>query len=354
MTRPLRIDVAGGWYHTTSRGLNRAPIWKNDTDRAHFLELLETMTERFQVRVHAYVLMTNHYHLMLETPQANASRAMQWLNVSYSIWYNRKHHRCGPLFQGRFKSVLVDHEGAWALEASVYIHLNPVRLVAQGAGKRERSASRQGMSRGPTGAQVREQLRTLRTYGWSSYPDYVGWRQKPTWLTCAELWSRAAGRRKVTAEAYRQWVEERITQGNPVVMESRVKAGLVLGGEHFIAKVRRWMEGQAISGETEKPQVRQMKDWLPFEKVRAAVERVQGERWDAFKDRRGDWGRDVALVLAHRHGGLTYPELAQVVGMNPKAVSAAIRLMNRRLADKKSLPSRKMKQVECEIWSLET
>ena len=83
MARPLRINVAGGWYHITARGNNRQAIFVDKRDREHFLELLEEMGARFDVRIHAYVLMDNHYHLLITTPQANASRAVQWLNVSY-------------------------------------------------------------------------------------------------------------------------------------------------------------------------------------------------------------------------------------------------------------------------------
>ena len=346
--------MEGGWYHTTCRGIDKAPIWKADADRLHFLGLLETLVERFQVRVHAYVLMANHYHLLIETPHANASRAMQWLNVSYSVWYNRKHRRCGPLFQGRFKSVLVDQDGAWALEASVYIHLNPVRLVRHGAGKRERAAARQGLDGGPTDEQVRAQLAELRAFAWSSYPAYAGWTPKPRWLTCEELWKRAAWEKKKPPAAYREWVEDRITQGEPVAMESRVTASLVFGAEPFVEKVRGWLKGREIRGEAEKPQARALRRWVPFETVKAAVERVHGERWQAFKDRRGDWGRDVALVLAHRLGGMTYPELARAAGMKPQAVAAAVRLMGLKLADEKSVPSRKMRAAKIEIQSLKT
>lgn len=352
MARPLRVDVAGGWYHMTCRGLDRARIWKTDEDRRHFLDLFEKMVERFQVRLHAYVLMGNHYHLLLETPHANASRAMQWLNVSYSVWYNRKHRRCGPLFQGRFKSVLVDGEGAWALDASVYIHLNPVRLTSLGSGKQDRAATNQGFSAGPTDEQVREQLEVLKKFEWSSYPVYAGWRPKPGWLTCEELLARAAWGKKKKTDAYREWVEDRITQGEPVEIESRITAGLVFGSEEFLSKVRQWVKGMAVRGEAEKPQIRRLKQWVAFDVIRKVVEGVHGEPWMAFKDRHGDWGRDVALVLAHRHGGMTYQELARAAGMKPGAVAAAVRLMLLRLADKDDEASKKMKRAEREIQNL--
>ncbi len=143
MARPLRIDIADGWYHITNRGIDRQPIFADDRDCTHFLELLGEMHERYAVRIHAYVLMGNHYHLLIQTPEANASQAMQWLNVSYSLWYNCRHHRVGPLFQGRFKSVLI--EGAWVLETLFYLHLNPVRVRKMGLDKEGRRVEGRGL-----------------------------------------------------------------------------------------------------------------------------------------------------------------------------------------------------------------
>lgn len=100
MARPIRIEVAGGWYHVTARGNERRRIFADEKDRLQFIELLEGGTERFGLRPHAYVLMDNHYHLLVETPQTNLSQAMQWLGVSYTMWFNRRHGRVGHLFQG--------------------------------------------------------------------------------------------------------------------------------------------------------------------------------------------------------------------------------------------------------------
>src|SRR6266498_2435192 len=135
MARPLRIEQAGGWYHITTRGNERRAIFRSDRDREHFLEVLAEMTRRFGVRLHAYVLMDNHYHLLLQLTEPNLSRAVQWLNVSYSIWFNRRHRRSGHLFQGRFKSVVLDPI-QWGLELSRYVHLNPVRVGRMGLGMR--------------------------------------------------------------------------------------------------------------------------------------------------------------------------------------------------------------------------
>ena len=112
MPRSLRLVRLGVWYHITARGIERRPIFSDDRDHTHFLELVAELGERFGVRLLAYVLMENHYHLMAELSELNLSQAMRWLNVSYSVWFNRRHDRAGYLFQGRFKSVIVDPD-AW-------------------------------------------------------------------------------------------------------------------------------------------------------------------------------------------------------------------------------------------------
>ena len=119
--------MADGWYHVTARGNERRAIFRDDRDRTRFVELLGELTERFGVRVHAYVLMDNHYHLLVSTPQGNLSAAMQWLGVSYSVWFNRRHGRAGHLFQGRFKAVVLEG-GAAAMR-------NETGGVGEGAGR---------------------------------------------------------------------------------------------------------------------------------------------------------------------------------------------------------------------------
>ena len=101
MARALRIQKSGAWYHLTARGNERRPIFRDERDREHFCEVLAELVDRYRWRLHVYVLMDNHYHLLAETAEANLSRAMQWLNVSYSVWFNRRHQRAGHLFQGR-------------------------------------------------------------------------------------------------------------------------------------------------------------------------------------------------------------------------------------------------------------
>jgi REP element-mobilizing transposase RayT len=122
MTRPLRVEYSDAYYHVINRGNNQEKIFKNDRDKEKFLQYLEKAAERFSIIFHSYCLMDNHYHLLVQTPDANLSKAMQWINVSYAAYFNRKRDRHGHLFQGRFKAILID---AKAVE-------NPNKQVSEG------------------------------------------------------------------------------------------------------------------------------------------------------------------------------------------------------------------------------
>ena len=137
MARPFRLDYSGGWYHVTARGNERRDLFRDDADREQFVLRLEQMSVDFGARLHGHVLMNNHYHLLLENVEAELSRAVQWLNSGYGMWFNRRHRRTGHLFQGRFKAVVVEWE-RWGLELSRYVHLNPVRVRRLGLDKTAR------------------------------------------------------------------------------------------------------------------------------------------------------------------------------------------------------------------------
>ena len=167
MARRPRIQYAGAWYHVTARGIERRVIFRADWDRLHFLELLERLSRRFACNIVAYVLMENHFHLFLQTREANLSRAIQWVTTAYAAWFNLRYNRCGHLFQGRFKGVVVDPE-EWAVSLSRYIHLNPVRIGRLGLNKTARAAARQGLSTRPEQEYV-----SVRPQ--STQPDFIPW-----------------------------------------------------------------------------------------------------------------------------------------------------------------------------------
>lgn len=334
MARPVRVDIADGWYHIIARGIDRRALFTDDRERTHFVELLEEMTKRYQVRIHAYVLMGNHYHLLIQTPEANASRAMQWLQVSYSLWFNRRHERVGPLFQSRFKSVPVDKDGIWALDASVYVHLNPVRVKSQGGGKIDRKAEGRGM-RSPSEETLRQRLKTLRAYRWSSYRAYAGYAGVPEWLTTEELLRRGKGRR-----GYRRYVMDCATGGRGAESYEGMSERWALGGEAFQERLRRGVK--RLTGD--QPARRHFVRRAGIAEIVRMVETERGRTWDEFSEAHGDSGRDLVLYLARKRSGLTLRAIGEQTGLsNYKTVSIAVRRFSarmsqdprlRRLADK--------------------
>jgi putative transposase len=322
MARPLRIERPGGWYHVTARGNERRAIYRDDRDRNHFCELLAEMVFRFRVRLHAYVLMENHYHLLLELTEANLSRAVQWLNVSYSVWFNRRHERSGHLFQGRFKSVAVCPQ-EWGLELSRYVHLNPVRVGKHGLNKAQRQQIRAGASDAPDARVVQERIATLQRYRWSSYRSYIGPGPQPEWLECGEVLKLGGGRKGEERRQYREYVESAVREGLERSPWENLKEQVVLGSAEFLAGVRKHASGdkreQRASGRLAVARP-------GFEEVIECVEKVKGERWEEFRDRHGDHGRDLALYLGRRLGGVKLDELAAAVGAGEyAAVAMAIR-----------------------------
>lgn len=329
MARPLRIDVRGGWYHVTSRGHNREALFLDGGDRAHLLELLEAATTRYGVEVHAYVLMPNHYHLLLRTPDANCSRAMQWINQSYATWWNRRHGRTGHVYEGRFKAILVE-EGGWVLAVSQYLHFNPVAVRRLGWGKSQRAAEAQGLAVASP-EQVALRVATLRNYVWSSYRAYAGYTEIPPWLSTKDVLSRVKGGRA----GYRAVTEERLRQGRDEPVWSKVKWGAMLGSARFTEYLHK---GLKVNAETSgKRQLRTRVNWSD---VVRAVEDLKGESWDAFCNRHGDWGRDLVLTIARRHTGLTHGELATAAGgMAYATVAMSVRRMEERLKRDATLQS---------------
>jgi len=348
MTRPLRINLAGGWYHVTARGNERRDIYRDEDDRSHFVHLVAEMVERFQVQLHAFVLMPNHYHLLLELPEGNLSRALQWLNVSYSQWFNRRHLRSGHLFQGRFKSILID-PARWALELSRYLHLNPIRVSRQGLGKQRREQNRQGVGRAVSRDLLAARLEELRAYEWSSYRAYAGLEKVPRWLECEAVLGMVGGTRRERVKAYSQYAEEGLWEGGMERPWEQLRAGVVLGGEGFVGEIQEVLSGD----EREQTGLRGLRRRPGIEVIRKVVEQIKGERWDQFRDRQGDWGRDLVLYLGRKRGGLKLKELGELAGgIDYRSVGAAIQRFEQRCASDPGL-ARLLAKAENELKNAE-
>jgi len=211
MARPLRLEYPGALYHVTSRGNARQNIVLDDRDRALFLDRLAHVIDRFGWRCHAYCLMDNHYHLVIETPQPNLSRGMRQLNGVFTQRINRRHGRVGHLFQGRFKAILVERE-SYLLELCRYVVLNPIRA---------------GM------------VTHLERYHWSSYPATRGLVECPGWFSPDWVLRQFGARRANAQRRYAEFVAE--GRGLPSPW-SAVRGQALLGSESFVETMRPLLE----------------------------------------------------------------------------------------------------------------
>ncbi|HEX7150253.1 MAG TPA: transposase, partial [Thermoanaerobaculia bacterium] len=217
MARPLRLEFAGAHYHITSRGNERRDIFRDDADRLLFLSLLAKAVQRFKWSLFTFTLMTNHYHLVLQTPLPNLSRGMQWLNGAYATAFNRRHKRCGHLFQGRFHALLIEKE-AYLAQVLRYVALNAVR-----AGMVERPED----------------------YAWSSYRAIAGLEAAPEWLDLsAALAAFGAGESEAQAE-YRAFVLAGV--GAEDRLWTNLRNSIYLGTEAWRREMREIVESRPRS-----------------------------------------------------------------------------------------------------------
>ena len=334
MARPWRIERAGAWYHVTGRGLERRNIFADAKDRSHWLGLLAEASDLWRVVVHGYAQMENHYHLILETLEPNLARTMHWLNTSYAAWFNRRHQRAGPLFQGVYKAILVEPL-SWGLALSRYVHLNPVRTVAMGLDKKARRANALGLRGEPEGRLVEKRIEQLRSFRWSSYRAYIGLDTAPAWLECRTVWDfNGRGSRREQQRAYQAYVEEAVREGLEEKLWEQVKGQIVLGSQRLWQKVQKSMR----SNPREQPQARKLADRPALAEVIETVEELKGERWKEFRERHNDWGRDLVFYLARRLGSVKLKELGTAAGgLDYAAVSIAVKRFERRLKAEKPL-----------------
>ena len=291
MTRPLRMNYPDSFYHVLSRGNEKREIFYDEKDRLRFLSILGKMVERFKVEVHAYVLMKNHFHLLVHTQEANLSRAVQWLAVSYSVWFNRRHQRSGHLFKGRFKSFLIEDD-RYFTSMCLYIHGNPLRAGI---------------------------VKRLSDYRWSSYHAYADKKHETSWLTRGLVLGMYGGSRKRFLRAQQEFFEER-----PNLLED-LKYGLYLGSEEFSEECMRRVKGEKHN---EKPQARSL---LRSRDIRGlAIEILKGlEEKDpesALRIRKYRCrNRDVAIYVLYQLGVYLNREIGELFDVGYTAVPGAVR-----------------------------
>lgn len=218
MARHLRLEFAGAMYHVTSRGVERRDIFDDPRDCGRLVVKLAESVAHYGVRLYAYALMSNHYHLLVETPRGNLAAFMQQLNTSYTTYYNVRHQRVGHLFSGRYKAPVVQGD-VYLLRLTRYIHLNPVKIKSW----RDR----------PVG----ERLAQLRVYPWSSHRGYAGLEGRADWVDYAPMEQLVAQGRGPAARAYVDFVEAGVAADDTELQEVRAQSSKAIGERRFCRQV---------------------------------------------------------------------------------------------------------------------
>lgn len=281
MARPLRIEFPGALYHITSRGNARQRVFRDDEDREAYLSTLAWVVERFGWRCHAYCLMENHVHLLIQTPQPNLSRGMRQLNGVYTQRFNRRHNKVGHLFQGRFKAILVEQE-PYLLELARYIVLNPVRA---------------------------KMVKSPERYAWSSYRPMVGLAPVPAALETEWVLGQFGPTRATARKRYAEFVRDGVGVPGPW---DEVKGQVLLGSEAFIERLAPQLQ-ECASAEIPKRQ--------------RLVHRPSLKTLLAGADSRTK--RNAAMAQAYLKHGYTLTEIGRAVGLHYATVSRIIAAMEK-------------------------
>ncbi len=299
MSRPLRIVYPGAFYHVTSRGNEQKDIFKSRRDREKFLEYLESATQRYGAVIHAYCQMSNHYHLLLETPAGNLSQIMQHINSAYTTYFNAKRKRAGHLFQGRYKAILVEAD-EYATELSRYIHLNPVRAAM---------------------------VARPEDWPWSSYRGFIGQGRAPVWLKREFILSYFGKKAAGAEKKYRVFVEDLL--GTAYESPLKVTVGTaILGSVEFVEAI---MADHLATREAERdlPALKQFVSRPVLVEILSAVNMVIGSD--------GKLARQAGMYLCHRYSGEKLRTIGKLFDVRESAISEASRLFPRRMEKDKSL-----------------
>ena len=322
MARPLRIEYNGAFYHVTSRGNERKRIFYAKSDYEKFKSNLEEAQEKYGFLLHCYVLMTNHYHLTIETPNGNLSKVMHYINASYTNYINRKRRRSGHLFQGRYRAILVDQE-AYLLELSRYLHLNPVRanLVAK-----------------------------PEDYSYSSYRCYISGKKEEI-ISRDLILTMMSKNYEDAPRCYKEFVE----QGIGVKLESPLKnvcGGVILGGQPFIKGALSRLEETVLQQEDISDR-RQLQTALRSEDVIGAISDYFQVARDALFENNDEY-RNLAIYLMKRYTGMTNRQIGRLFGqVSYSAVAKAHQRFSMKLAQDRSL-QKKIREITASMSHVKT
>ena len=308
MARQWRIEFPGALYHVLSRGNAHQDIFLSDDDRHLFLALLEELSERFSVEVYAYVLMGNHYHLLLKTLDANLSKAMQWFGTSYTRKFNLKNHSNGHLFQGRFKSIIVEND-AYLLRLSCYVHRNPLRTNI---------------------------VERLADYQWSSYRFYAYKKKPPAWLKTDTILEQVSGDDR--HKAYRIKVQKYSDEQGSIWED--VKHGFIFGSQEYILDLKaRFLKNKK---DVELPHHNGLFREVDPDQMLDKASRQLG--FDIEAARNGQRirptekeKRDLLIYFLWKIGCLSNREIGILFGLTYSAVSWCVKVINKKISNEPKL-----------------
>ncbi len=328
MARQIRVEYENAWYHITCRGNERRQIFGDDFDRKKLLEYLSDSQKLYEVELHAYVLMSNHFHLIIKTRQANLQKFMQRFNTSYTMYYNRKYRRSGHLYQGRYKAILVEAD-EYLLELSRYIHLNPVKI------KKYRKLS------------IPEQGKTLQEYKWSSFCGYVQLRCREDNVSYKTVLGILYGRDdRKGRNQYKKFMIDGLAKESSNKLWEEVRGQAILGSEGFIDWV---YDNYLIDRREDKKEQRgieeiKLKD-LSLEKIAEKVARqYETATEELFKKRsRQSESRSILIELCKRYMTKKMSLSAigeELGGISISAISQNSKRLNKKLQENRRLMKR--------------
>jgi len=297
MARPLRIQYPGAVYHVTCRGNERREIFKEDNDRQAFLDILANSLKIYTVKLFSYVLMENHFHVLLETPLANLGAFMRHFNITYTSYYNRKYKRSGHLYQGRYKSILVDKESYLSV-LSRYIHLNPVRV---------KEWEKKNM---------KERVKYLKKYPWSSLPGYLDERNREELIDYSMVLEEFGGDNEKGRRAYKERILADLSDG--LEIKNKIIVQSILGNDRFI----KWVKGTLVKRKRDRecPALTELRRYKAKEEIMVAIEKEIGMKVEQIKREKGSV-RQIVMDLLYRAGGLTGVEIGEILGVDYSTVS---------------------------------
>jgi len=314
MARPLRIQYSGAVYHITCRGNERRDIFKDEIDRKTFLKILSHSAKIYNIKIYTYILMENHFHLLIETPLGNLSEFMRHFNITYTGYYNRRHNRVGHLYQGRYKSILVD-KAAYLTVLSRYIHLNPVKVKTMAK------------------ASFKEKINYLLNYPWSSLPGYIKRSKKEPFIDYSMVLEEYGGDTEKARTAYKEALLADLREGTEI--NDKIFSQSILGREEFIEWVKeRFIDkGKDV---LEIPSAKEIQRYKSQDNIIKVIEKETGKNIDEIKKGKGLF-RQITMDLLYRIGGLKGEEIGKIMGVGYTSVSQERKRLREKMQRDKKL-----------------